>query len=67
MTIVEAVKEPIWSQGLVSNFGLAQDKTSMFCDNQSVIHLSKNKMFHEHTKHIEFKHCLDSIDVCNIE
>ena len=27
----------------------------MFCDNQSTIHLTKNQMFHEMTKHINVK------------
>lgn len=56
MAITEAVKEAIWLQGLVSDLGLDQKKTLVFCDSQSAIHLTKNQMFHERTKHIDVKH-----------
>jgi hypothetical protein len=52
MAGVEAVKEAIWLRGLVSYFGLQQDETIVFCDNQSTIHLTKNQMYHEVTKNI---------------
>lgn len=56
MAITEAVKEAIWLQGLVSDLGLDQKKTLVFCDSQSAIHLTKNQMFHERTKHIDVRH-----------
>ncbi|XP_075108916.1 secreted RxLR effector protein 161-like [Nicotiana tabacum] len=56
IAITEVVKEAIWLQGLVSDLGLAQKKTQVFCDIQSVIHLTKNYMFHERTKHIKARH-----------
>lgn len=56
MAITEAVKEAIWLQGLVSDLGLDQKKTLVFYDSQSAIHLTKNQMFHERTKHIDVKH-----------
>ena len=51
----EGVKEALWLQGLIGEFGFAQDKVEVFCDNQSSLHLCKNAMFHERTKHIDIK------------
>lgn len=42
MVITEEMKEVILINGLVSDMGLAEDKTSVFCDRQSIIHLTKN-------------------------
>jgi len=47
------MKEAIWLRSLVDNLGLKQDITVVYYDNQSVIHLSKNQMYHERTKHID--------------
>ena len=53
MAAAEAVKEAIWLRSLVDNLGLKQDITVVYCDSQSAIHLSKNQMYHERTKHID--------------
>jgi len=37
----------------VDNLGLKQDITVVYCDSQSVIHVSKNQMYHERTKDID--------------
>jgi len=47
MAAAEAVKEAIWLRSLVDNLGLKQDIT---------IHLSKNQMYHERTKHIDVRY-----------
>jgi hypothetical protein len=52
MAVAKVVKEAIWLRGLVSDLGLQQDETIVFCDSQSAIHLTKNQMYHERTKHI---------------
>lgn len=36
----------------VREHGLTREKTMVFCDNHSAIHLSKNQVDHEQTKHI---------------
>jgi hypothetical protein len=56
MAATEAVKEAIWLRGLVSDLGLKQDETVVFCDSQSSIHLTKNQMYHERTKHIDVRY-----------
>jgi hypothetical protein len=56
MAAAEAVKEAIWLRGLVSDLGLQQDETIVFCDSQSAIHLTKNQMYHERTKHIDVRY-----------
>jgi len=53
MAAAEAVKEAIWLRSLVDNLGLKQDITIVYCDSQNVIHLSKNQMYYERTKHID--------------
>ena len=52
MTVVEAMKEVICIKGLVSNLSSQQELTVVYCDSQSVIHLTKNQMFHERGKYI---------------
>ena len=55
IAVTEGVKEALWLKGLVGEFGVKHDKVELFCDNQSAIHLSKNSMFHERTKHIDIR------------
>jgi len=38
----EGMKEAIWLRGLVSELGFQQDVLVMFCDSQSVVHLTRN-------------------------
>jgi hypothetical protein len=54
--MAKAVKEAIWLRGLVSDLRLQQDETVVFCDNHSAIHLTKNQMYHERTKHIDVRY-----------
>ena len=52
MTVVEAMKEVICIKGLVGNLSSQQELTVVYYDSQSVIHLTKNQMFHERGKYI---------------
>ncbi|GLT72015.1 hypothetical protein SLA2020_439880 [Shorea laevis] len=56
MAAVESMKEAIWLRGLVSDLGLQQNETIIFCDSLSAIHLTKNQMYHERTKHIDVRY-----------
>ncbi|GKE79111.1 retrovirus-related pol polyprotein from transposon TNT 1-94 [Tanacetum coccineum] len=52
MTLTEAVKEAIWLRGLLEELGVELNTVIVNCDNQGAIHLSRNHVFHERTKHI---------------
>ncbi|GKE07739.1 retrotransposon protein, putative, ty1-copia subclass, partial [Tanacetum coccineum] len=56
MALTEAVKENIWLKGLLIELGVNLRSVVVNCDNQSAIHLSRNAMFHERTKHINVRY-----------
>ncbi|KAI3780212.1 hypothetical protein L2E82_10183 [Cichorium intybus] len=56
MAITEAVKEDIWLKGLFREFDGRIKVTTVFCDNQSAIFLSKDQMFHDRTKHTDIRY-----------
>ena len=55
ISLTEAIKEGLWLKGFVTELGFNQEKVEIHCDSQSAIHLSKNSVFHERTKHIDVK------------
>nr|GEW73045.1 RNA-directed DNA polymerase, eukaryota [Tanacetum cinerariifolium] len=56
MVLTEAVKESILLKGLLIELGVNLRSVVVNCDNQSAIHLSRNAMFHERTKHINVRY-----------
>ncbi|GJX64779.1 retrovirus-related pol polyprotein from transposon TNT 1-94 [Tanacetum coccineum] len=56
MALTEAVKEAIWVRGLLEELGIELNTVVVNCDNQDVIHLSRNHVFHERTKHINVRY-----------
>ena len=56
MAAAKVVKEAIWLRSLVGNLGLEQDITVIYWDSQSAVHLTKNNMYHEITKHINIRY-----------
>ncbi|GKA80061.1 retrovirus-related pol polyprotein from transposon TNT 1-94, partial [Tanacetum coccineum] len=52
MALTEAVKEAIWLRGLMEDLGVELNTVAVNCDNQGAIHLSRNLVIHERTKHI---------------
>ncbi|KAG8501668.1 hypothetical protein CXB51_004714 [Gossypium anomalum] len=56
MAITEACKEAIWLKGLFSELYEDLQISTVFCDSQSAIFLTKNQMFHERTKHIDARY-----------
>jgi hypothetical protein len=52
--LVEASKEAIWIKNLYSELGFLTDaSTTIYCDNQSSIKISKNPQYYSKTKHFE--------------
>ncbi|KAM6543936.1 hypothetical protein CsatB_008383 [Cannabis sativa] len=51
----EAVKEALWLKGITREMGIDQRSIQVMCDSQSALHLSKNQVFHERTKHIDIR------------
>lgn len=52
--ISKVVGELTWLVRLLSDFGVfVPYVVSVFCDNQAALHIAKNPVFHERTKHIE--------------
>ncbi|GJV38102.1 retrotransposon protein, putative, ty1-copia subclass [Tanacetum coccineum] len=56
MALTEAVKEAIWLRGLFKELGVELNTVAVNCDNQGAIHLSRNHVFHERTKHINVRY-----------
>nr|GEV91020.1 retrovirus-related Pol polyprotein from transposon TNT 1-94 [Tanacetum cinerariifolium] len=56
MALTKAVKEAIWLKGLLEELGVELNRETVNCDNQGAIHLSRNHVFHERTKHINVRY-----------
>ena len=55
VALADAVKEAIWLQVLLRETQLLDNKVTVFCGSQSAIHLSKNPVYHERTKHVDVR------------
>ena len=52
--LADITSELLWLRWLLKDLGMSTSSaTSLYCDNQSVIHIVHNDIFHERTKHIE--------------
>nr|GEY04029.1 retrovirus-related Pol polyprotein from transposon TNT 1-94 [Tanacetum cinerariifolium] len=56
IALMEAVNEPIWLRGLLEELGVELNTVVVNCNNQGAIHLSRNHVFHENTKHIDVRY-----------
>lgn len=56
MALAKGIKEAIWLNGLMTEIDQGQNPVDIYCDNQSVIHLLKDQMHHERTKHMGIKY-----------
>ena len=46
----------IWMKQLLVDYGFAQGKMIVYCDNTSAINISKNPVQHSRTKYIDIRH-----------
>ena len=52
--MVRAAAEITWLVSLLKELGVSHMKpVTLHCDNQSTLHIARNPVFHERTKHIE--------------
>ena len=52
MAATQACKEAVWIQRLMEELSHKQERTTLYCDNQSALHIARNPAFHSKTKHI---------------
>ena len=55
MTMMKAMKEAIWLQGLFDDLEIDQDLLKINCDSMSAIYLTKNHVYHVRMKHIDIR------------
>ncbi|XP_031285874.1 secreted RxLR effector protein 161-like [Pistacia vera] len=53
IVVTDAVKEALWLKGILIKVNLIGGKVTVYSDSQSAIHLSKNPVYHERTKHVD--------------
>ena len=52
--LADTTFELLWLRWILKDLGVSTSSTTpLYCDNQSVIHIAYNDVFHEWTKHIE--------------
>ena len=52
--LADTTSELLWLRWLLKDLGMSTSSaTSLYCDNQSAIHIAHNDVFHERTKHLE--------------
>lgn len=56
MALTKAIKEGLGLKGLMKDFCITRSILKIYCDNQNVIHLSKNPQYHLRTNPIDIKY-----------
>jgi hypothetical protein len=56
IAVCDVCKEAVWLKGLYAELSGDTFCIDLFCNSQSVIHLTKDQIFHERTKHINVKY-----------
>ena len=55
MTTTEAFKEAVWLSGILKEIKMMKERVTVYSDSQSSIHLCKNPVYHERSKHIDVR------------
>lgn len=55
IAITEGIKEVLWLHGLIVELEVQDTTLRLLCDSQSAVHLTKNHVIHERTKHVDVK------------
>ncbi|GAB2277235.1 hypothetical protein Dimus_039224 [Dionaea muscipula] len=55
VAITDIVKEAVWIQGLLEEIQQLHSRCTIYSDNQSALHLCRNPVYHERTKHVDVK------------
>ena len=55
MATTEAFKEGIWLKGILNEIQMKAGKVNVYSDSQSSIHLCRNPVYHERSKHIDIR------------
>jgi len=58
ISTTETYKELLWMKNFLLELSFKQNHYVLFCDNQSVIHIGKNSIFHARSKHIDVRYHL---------
>ena len=58
VTVTKANKEMMWLQFFLEILDHKYERSVLHCDSQSVIHLIKNLVYHDRTKHIHVRYHL---------
>jgi len=56
MMLTEGIKEGIWLRDFVGEILSIENPVTVYCDNQNAIHLTKDRMYHDKTKHIDVRY-----------
>lgn len=49
----QTTREVVWLTSLLADLQVSKHHIPLLCDNNAALHLSRNSVFHERTKHIE--------------
>ncbi|XP_031268700.1 secreted RxLR effector protein 161-like [Pistacia vera] len=56
VAVTNAFKEAIWLQGFLKEAKLLDGTVTVYSDSQSAVHLGKNPVYHERTKHVDVRY-----------
>ncbi|XP_031263525.1 secreted RxLR effector protein 161-like [Pistacia vera] len=55
VVVANVFKKALWLQGILTEVNLIDGVATIYSDSQSAIHLSKNHVYHDRTKHVDVR------------